>query len=361
MEETILETFDDVKFIQGATKMNQTHWQEYFGTALPNGIYDGLQVQDYYGLQVRELGGFPYESDIPVATFDYPNILTDGSVFVNGLLAQIRTEDGYTEIGRGENESDRFICIRVYLKEEKAQIIQKTGIAEFDSTASTYDRRTMHALNHFMADESYCCERNEYLWDVPIFYQAPFGSSSPYILSDGCSLRRIVSSTKKMLYPKIKYSGARYGSTTYSSGIILASESMVYNENAYRSGSFQDQSGIHDYYKAQIYTDNFNCPDGAIVRINGYSGATSDAITDITLNINQFTNTLFKTKTHNCGYGNNYIFDKSYDNQLSSLTFRVPTRQTITFRITYTGSIGVGGEYGDSEFWQSREYLVEVL
>lgn len=254
MEETILETFNDVKFIQGATKMNQTNWQAYFGTALPNGIYDGLMVQDYYG----------------EATFTYPKVLTDGSAFVNGLIAQIQTEDGYTEIGEwtydqevflAGNALDRFICLRVYLQEEKAQIVQKTGfVTEYGPTQNVtiytdYDVKTMAMLKNFLADESYGCTRNEYIWDIPIFYQTP--NHGAFCLCKGRSLRRPV----KLFDDCVQNPNITGCNGINSNGICLVSGTDRYLISTMISDSSQQLA------TARIYADSIDLPKCAVVAV----------------------------------------------------------------------------------------------
>ena len=360
MEETIIETFDDVKFIQGATKMNQTNWQNYFGTMLPNGIYEGLLVQDYYGLN---------ENGYPITMWDYPNIITDGSVFVNGLLAQIRTEDGYTEIGNTTANTDRFICVRVYLKEEKAQIVQKTGIAEYDSTRVNYNINTLHELDKFVFDETYCCDRNEYYWDIPIFYQVPYDLTTPYILSDGRSLRRTVNLNRTPVHnPDLRYTGTRQSRNIDRDGVYLVSDNNTYSGGvANAQGQYVDETGQHDLYQAYVYMDNINPPNNAIITLhNGWSGAPSDSVTMINFCHGPYANTIFRVGSNfseSYGAESAYDYDTSDPNFSYYARYRLPLGENRTFRITSLNwlSRGGAGVYDDPLYFTHRTYLIEVI
>jgi len=169
MEETIIGTFEDVKFIQGQTKMTQPNWQEYFSAGFPNGIYEGLNVY------------------LTTNTADECKIY-DGTAFVNGLCVKIKTEDGYTDIAR-ESLTDRFYCLRVNIIEGTAELVMKTGIA------ADLQRATVAAeIGKFIEDDSYCCDRNEVIYELPLLYGGTLGAPYPIDsgFEQGIDLRRIV-------------------------------------------------------------------------------------------------------------------------------------------------------------------------
>lgn len=345
MEELVLETFDDVKFIQGATKMNQTNWQGYFGTTLPNGVYEGLRVQDYYG----------------EASFGYPKIITDGSVFVNGLLAQIHTDEGYTEIGddywdgainewatQGESALDRFICIRVYLNEEKAQIVQKSGIAEFNANHLVYNENVTEQLNKFIQDESYCCTRNEYIWDVPIFYQAARGSVAT-VNSYGRTLRRVVNLNWKPTHNYVDI-GAE---SKPDAALIVSGKNPCSCTTAWL-----DQGQTHK--GAYVFMDGLDYPEGAVISINCAAG---DEIRLVRGEwVNDCANNLMNQAY---GYGAGYKHTDSTNWDVNGLIYTVPSdTQVVRMRFTYL-DIEKGGQdlagAGITHWYDFRNYLVEVL
>lgn len=236
MQETVIEEFTNVEFIQGKTKMNQTNWQTYFGAALPSGIYSGLMVQDYYGNQ----------------TFDYPQILTDGVVFANGIYAKIGT-DGYTDIGRIDGTTsvkDRFICIRVWLQEEKAQIVQKTNIAEYSTNISQFNSNVYRELMKFMDNESYLCTRNSYYYDIPVFYQSY--EDPDCWLSRGRSLRRVIDlQNKSLVNPNLIGTEIPEGGEAHS---------LLISGNNYYSG-----------YVNRVYMDYIDPPHDAMLYVRSNS------------------------------------------------------------------------------------------
>lgn len=287
MDETVIETFDDVKFIQGVTKMNQTNWQKYFGTVIPNGVYSGLMVQDYYGEQ----------------TFSYPTILTDGSVFVNGLYAEVKTEEGFTDISTASAQGlrDRFICLRVWLNEPKAEIIQKSNIAEAPGSGQTWETTTTIELAKFVADESYCCERNDFYWDVPLFYNSEeTGTIRP--LQSGRSLRRIVDlSHKRQINPVLH--GIKHRPTQ---NYILMSGSNLYSGNTY--------NGV-----VNLFLDDLDMPFGAVYSI----AALSSSGMTINLHNDIWTNSAVAWDYYTRYTNKNFIFND-------------PTEWTHTSSNTYT-------------------------
>jgi len=173
MAESIVATFDDVRFIEGVTKMTQENWQAYFGTIIPNGVYQGLEFQ-----QQNSTNSISYH-------------VTDGIVFVNGIMAELKTPDGYTDIGSwyAQNDKDAFFCLRVYFGDEKAELIKKTNIVDSITEYVPEDfYKWTRAMGKFISDESYQCDRNASYWDVPLIY---FGNVS-YFLRYGIDLRRMV-------------------------------------------------------------------------------------------------------------------------------------------------------------------------
>lgn len=230
MEETIMGTFDNVKFIQGVTKMNQPNWQEYFGGALPNGVYEGFLADERY--------------------------IYDGTVFVNGIFAKVETGEGKTDLGLiGATDPstgdeippyDRFICLRVWFAEEKVEIVQKTGFAEWFgmSNISQYEDSLVEQIVQFIRDESYGCTRNEFYYDVPIYYQGV--NNVETILQYGINLRRLVNLNRKRevnLY------------------LDSTPKPELSNFNRQISGS----NSYTDGHVRNIFLDPINHPDGALI------------------------------------------------------------------------------------------------
>ena len=155
MAEYIMSTGTDVKFIEGMTKMTQANWQEYFSAQFPNRIIDGFNTSSS-------------SSSINVV---------DGSAIVNGIYTKMEFENGrviFAPIGY-----DAFICMRVYLNEEKVELVEKYNIATSNSSNSIAT-----AMENFMSDESYQCTRNDTIYEIPLHY-----SGTDYFAS-GIDLRR---------------------------------------------------------------------------------------------------------------------------------------------------------------------------
>ena len=171
--ESVLATYDDVKFIQGTTPMNQTNWQGYFGAALLNGIYEGFKCT---GDGVHKGIARVY----------------DGTAFVNGLCATIKTESGYTTIPY-DILTDRFICLRVYFNEQTAELIAKqvaNGTTEWVISGQ---------FLNFVDDESYQCTRDDEYYEIPIWYMGASNSSASSTNYDkGFDLRRIIERQKNL-------------------------------------------------------------------------------------------------------------------------------------------------------------------
>lgn len=224
MEETVIETFDDVKFIEGVTKMNQVNWQEFFRNGFHNGIYDGLEVT---------VGDAPYSI----------SKITDGTAIVNGLCVTIKTEDGYTEFPE-QSLTDRFFCLRVNCSEGTAKLIMKTNI----SSDGTYDS-FITEMGKFIVDESYCCERNDIIYELPLMYAGY--SDVEYPLSNnfkyGINLRRMFNQEKDI--------------TWHDSSWALVSGKRHY---------YLDMSGLYEY-KIYAWLDLVDLADGATIHITGGS------------------------------------------------------------------------------------------
>lgn len=200
MQETVIETFDDVKFIEGVTKMDQENWQAYFSAGFPNGIYEGLHYEWY-------------DMGTPI------NRIYDGTAFVNGLCVTVKTEDGYTEYPT-ECATDYFLCLRVNLSEGTAKLVKKTEIA------SDYQETTLAVeIGKFLADESYCCERNGSIYDLPILYAGPSTAEATTTVHNyfkqGIDIRRMIK-TKKDYKLKTSFTAGISGENKYEEDIGTA-------------------------------------------------------------------------------------------------------------------------------------------
>lgn len=155
MAEYIMSTGTDVKFIEGITLMTQANWQEYFSAQFPNRIIDGFNTTSS-------------SSSINVV---------NGSAIVNGIYTKMEFENGriiFAPVGY-----DAFICLRVYLNEEKVELVEKYNIATSNSSNSIQT-----AMENFMSDESYQCTRNDTIYEIPLHY-----SGTDYF-ANGIDLRR---------------------------------------------------------------------------------------------------------------------------------------------------------------------------
>lgn len=228
MTESIIATYDNVKFIEGVTKMTQDNWQSYFSPVIQNGVYSGLEFQQY--------GGSSYN------TFR----ITDGIAYVNGIRAELHTPEGYTDIGawHESGDSDAFFCLRVYFDQEKAEIIKKTGIVDLVTEYVPDDfYKYTYTLGYFLQDESYQCERNFDYYEIPLIY---FGMSTTF-LRYGRDLRRMIKiDGKREFNPRVP--------CVYTNNYNLLKSNNV-NTNL------------------SFYIDVINPPDNAII-VAGSSSAT---------------------------------------------------------------------------------------
>ena len=318
MNETVFATLNDVKFIQGATKLTQPNWQAYFGAALPNGVYKGLKCSNYFD-------GAPPATD--------PRYLTDGIVFANGIMAEIKTDDGYTNLGPvSSSDHDRFVCLRVFFGEEKAQIVFKTGIATYSSTQLTYNNNTFDEMVKFIDDESHCCSRNDNYYDIPLFYST--NSSNSTWLVNGRDLRRIIDPTAVRLQdPNIS---GYYGSAVPVSG---------QNNYTYKAST------------VPVYMDTLNCPNGATYSVLGYSSAMT-----LKLGMYPFCNFLgYSSNDLNAGVylKVNYIFSDPSDWSTSGnyYTMTIPANTDTVIKFTLVNKAPVTN---DGITYQKQTYLVEV-
>ena len=147
MQESIVSTGADVKFIGNSTPMTQANWQDYFSTFHKNGIigYDDLRV-----------------SIINTTVY-----IRYGSVFVNGLLAKLDTGSGTTVTSTTptQSEIDALFCLRVYLQEEKVELVRKTGLA----AGTSYQNCADVVVNLMFHDHLYCT-RDDEIYEIPIAY-----------------------------------------------------------------------------------------------------------------------------------------------------------------------------------------------
>ena len=172
MTESIIATYDNVKFIEGITPMTQDNWQSYFSPVVQNGVYSGLEFQQY-----TSNSGILFR-------------VTDGVAYVNGIRAELHTPEGYTDIGSWyeSGDKDAFFCLRVYRNQEKAEIVKKINIVDSIVEAAYDWFKYTWALGKFIGDESYQCENNFVYYEIPLIY---FGKASGF-LRYGRDLRRMV-------------------------------------------------------------------------------------------------------------------------------------------------------------------------
>lgn len=232
MTESIIATYDNVKFIEGVTEMTQDNWQSYFSPVIQNGVYSGLEFQQYGSSSSN--------------TFR----ITDGIAYVNGIRAELHTPEGYTDIGAWHESgySDAFFCLRMYFDQEKAEIIKKTGIIDSVTEYTPEDfYKYTYALGYFLQDESYQCERNFTYYEIPLMY---FGMSTTF-LRYGRDLRRMVKiDGKREVDPR--------NPCIYTNYYNLIRSNNVYTV---------DNAGT------SFYIDVVNSPDNAII-VGGSSSTT---------------------------------------------------------------------------------------
>lgn len=261
MEEAVIATFNEVNFIEGETFLTQQNWQEFFGPAIKNGVYEGLEPRNYLGSTTYTNG----------RTF-----ITDGTVFANGICAKISTANGYTDIGTCPTNGvyDRLICARVYFDAQTAQLIQKTNVMEIAEGGSPSKYTSANAMKTFAHDETFRMERNETYWDIPIFYQ---GIQSYEWSSLGLDLRRIINKEQqdnpedtcfKGYYPgKYKISGKNTyfinaeGNVTYHFALDMIDKPDGATIVIHRDGSISAQNPTYVSFTHYGATNNFLSSD----------------------------------------------------------------------------------------------------
>lgn len=235
MNESTILTFDDVKFIGGETKLTQPNWQDYFGNALVNGVYSGLDANLN---QIRSAGRY---------------VINDGVIFVNGMMGKIETENGYTDLGWGE-DIDEFYCARMNFQNGTVDLVKKTGIADTSGASTTAAKNLAYlkTLMEFEYDESYCCTRDVSVWDIPLLYRAAYSC-----LNKGVDLTRRHNAEKKIIYLS--------DSSTGGVPERLDNMSMSANNAYYFNGR----------YVRNAFVDTVNPPNGATLTFMGTSGYNS--------------------------------------------------------------------------------------
>lgn len=141
MQETVVSTGTDLKFIGAATPMTQANWQEYFSALHnKNGVLEGF--------------------DGAVGK------VFDGAAIVNGLIANIETANGYTTYTQpSAEENDVLIVLRVYLKQQKVELVRKSGIA-----AGTSYQDCADVLVNLIQNENAYCTRNTDYYELSLLY-----------------------------------------------------------------------------------------------------------------------------------------------------------------------------------------------
>lgn len=145
MQETVVSTGTNVKFIGSATPMTQANWQDYFSTTMKNGV---VGMTDF-------LVDPGYESNVKI---------NDGKLIVNGLIIKQESVNGYIFVPKPAS-GDALYCVRVYLTEQKYEIIRKDSIAEGTSYQDCAD-----VIVDLIQSEDAYCERNEQYFDFAIGY-----------------------------------------------------------------------------------------------------------------------------------------------------------------------------------------------
>lgn len=237
MTESIIATFDDVKFVEGVTKMTQNNWQKYFKSAIPNGVYSGLEFKNSQNAS------------------KYYNFL-DGIAFVNGMMAEISTPDGYTDLGAiTPSASDAFFCLRIYFDREQAELVQKTDIYTDISRWNDNYYKYMNTLGYLEKQEDYECERNLTYYEIPLFYIVSGWSNGP--LSSGIDLRRMIKPDQsRKLNPRVPCIYSNYSTLLSSNNIYTVSSDTTF------------------------YIDAINLPNDAIIVNTSRSSVSVTIITD---------------------------------------------------------------------------------
>lgn len=275
MTESIIATYDNVKFIEGVTRMTQDNWQSYFSPVIQNGVYSGLEFQQY--------------GSVVNATFR----ITDGIAYVNGIRAELHTSEGYTDIGEWfeSGDEDAFFCLRVYFDQEKAEIIKKTDIIDEVAVTVWGDfYKYTYTLGYFLQDESYQCERNFTYYEIPLMY---FGKSANF-LRYGRDLRRMVKiDGKKEIDPRTPC-------------LYVNQYNLLRSNNIYTV----------DTTEKSFYIDVVNLPDNAMI-VAGNSGAT------VKLYKEHFINDYYCTNNSSYPYSDyKTAYDSAYGIRRHTLNFK---------------------------------------
>ena len=305
MDESVISTYTDVKFIEGLTKMTQRNWQAYFGTALKSGVYKGLNQRC-----------FDDET--------FPRKLMDGVVYVNGIRAELSTEDGYTEIPSvASGVLDRLICVRVHFNAEVCELVEKDNLTTEGANVNQTNEKLMETYLKLCADESLYCERNAQYWDVPIFYQSALWD---YWFGAGKDMRRVVSQEKKLdIVTSLDVTGMRqwYGNVLISG--------QYYYQNANRSST------------VTYYMDTVNVADGAILSCPKYGSSSTIRLSKI-----PFTNNFCVGSSVSSAFPVpdsmvtnkqiQYIFsEKNWDERTNYCDLTIPAGKEKGFRFTFRG------------------------
>lgn len=293
MTETVIATGDNVKFIEGVTQMNQANWQEYFGSQLENRVIEGFN---------------------PGKSTDATAVIYDGSVFVNGIYAKLELEGGSKNIYVADNY-DAFLCLRVYLNEEKVELVKKTVAVSESYIVVEIDR--------FISDESYQCTRNSTIYEIPLFY------CGANYYKDGVDLRRYGNLNKNL----------------YNNRVLQGNNTYV----------LKDPNQGADYL-IKAYIDYVNEADDVDVYLyspNGSSGAT------FSLSFSPYVNGQELNAGHSMLF---YLYDSAewtYDSTNRRLTKAIASNSVTHIKVklieTSTISLGGGIEY------INKLYSLEVL
>ena len=324
MEEAVIATFNDVKFIEGETFLTQENWQGYFAPTIKNGVYEGLEPRNYLGSTTYTNGRI---------------FVTDGIVFANGICAKIETADGYTDFGTCPTTGthDRLICVRVYFDSQTAQLIQKTNVMKIPEGGTNYKYYSAYAIRTFAHDESYKMDRNNTYWDIPIFYQ---GTQDLEWTSKGIDLRRIINKEQEIDPVDTCFKG-------YSPRKYKVSGNNVYHVTA--------ELGNVSYC---FVFDIINKPDGATIvldrPINTFTPADTTSIiftligaTNNYLASDDFGAASFQPTTNsNYPIGSNWVY--KFEITHTGLTF---------IKINYAGTKGEMSGYDYRNFYPFKYYI----
>lgn len=317
MQESVIATFNDVQFIQGVTPMTQANWQEYFGTTLKSGIYSG------FGQGVKRDGTI------------IPHVIYDGVAIANGIRAEIETELGYTDIGFLDaygDVLDRFICLRIHFLSETAELIKKESIAEKAYTSEQTNEMLMRTMLQFEYDESYMCTRNNQYYDIPLFYQAKYGTW----LFLGRDLRRIINSDPIYTLNPIKNDFHKAAQSEYK---------LVSGANYYSA----------DLDPTYIFPDTVDVTKMAVLTIE-----TQSKTREIRLSKIPYLNNFISPQRSTCpvpeslsaGYKVNYIFStESWTETDAYYSYIVPAFTKKVFRLSFRGA-----QYSHTEGYADYDY-----